>query len=98
MVEAKPATQNQVQIEANKSLPPLRGKARMGACRAQARLRGRDARASQGRILASLYERRLGEGVRPQARLMTTTLIPRSRLFYPKSPVDPGGLRALKSS
>ena len=44
-VEAKFATRNHVQIEANGSLPPLRGKARMGDRRAQARLRGRDARA-----------------------------------------------------
>ena len=33
-IEAKPATQNQARIAANKSLPPLRGKARMGVSRA----------------------------------------------------------------
>ena len=45
MIEAKPATRNQVQIASDKSLPPLRGKARMGERRAQAWLCGRDARA-----------------------------------------------------
>ena len=38
MIEAKFATRNQVQTEANGSLPPLWEKARMGARRAQARL------------------------------------------------------------
>ena len=35
---AKPVAQNQAQIAVNGSLPPLRGKARMGVRRAQARL------------------------------------------------------------
>ena len=39
-VSAKPATQNQVQIASDKSLPPLWGKARMNARRAQARTAG----------------------------------------------------------
>ena len=44
MVEAKPAAQNQAPSEANVSLPPSWGKARMGVPRALARVVGIQAR------------------------------------------------------